>query len=247
MHAVMLSAIGMILLVPSLSTFSMQQTQELAITLSLSGISFVLLMITLLLGTSSIFRDIDRRYIVSVLSLPLSRTSYLVAKFLSIVVFLLCAGVVLALGAFLVIHLVAAQTPSAVAVPWLTIALAIVSDIFKYILLSSVALLLSSVSTSFFLPFFGVVAIYFCGSASQGVFEFVSGEFGKGIHPLSQAMIKAVYYILPNFSAFDFKVQAIYALPVPQDSILQLLLYGFFYTGVLLGLSFWSFNRRQFS
>ena len=43
LHAVLLVAVGMILLIPALSSFSMQQTQELAITLSLSGISFVLL------------------------------------------------------------------------------------------------------------------------------------------------------------------------------------------------------------
>lgn len=247
LHAVLLVAVGMILLIPALSSFSMQQTQELAITLSLSGISFVLLLLTLLLGTSSIYRDVERRYVASVLSLPLKRTSYLMAKFLSVAAFLLLTGVVLSIGASLVIAMIAQKFPSEVAVPWLTIILAIAGDIFKYVLLSSVALLLSSVSTSFFLPFFGTLAIYFCGSASQEVFEFVSGEFGQGIHPISQAMIKAVYYILPNFSAFDFKVYAIYALPVSQDSLLLLILYGFFYVAIMLGLAFWSFNRRQFS
>ena len=79
------------------------------------------------------------------------------------------------------------------------------------------------------------------------MFEFVSGEFGQGIPPVSQAVIKAVYYILPNFSAFDFKVYAIYALPVSGDSVLLTVMYGALYTAIMLGLSFWSFNRRQFS
>ena len=243
----MLVALGMILLVPSLSTFSMQQVQELSITLSLSGISLVLLLTTLLLGSSSIFRDVERRYVASVLTLPMQRYSYLLAKFISIAFFLVVAGTLLALCACVVIKLASMQYPSEFAIPWMTILLAIAGDVFKYILLASLALLFSAISTSFFLPFFGTVALYFCGSASQEVFEFVTGEFGKGMNPLSQTVIKAVYYVLPNFSAFDYKVHAIYALPVPYVPVLLTLLYAVLYTAIFFGLAIWAFNRRQFS
>ena len=245
--AVLVTALVMILLVPSLSTFSMQQVQELAITLALSSVSLVLLIMTLLLGTTSIFRDIDRRYVAATLTLPIDRSTYLLAKFVAIIVFLAAATIIMAVGAIIVISLSAAQYPSEIPILWGNIFWAVVGDFFKFVLLSSIALLLSSVSTSFFLPFFGTLAIYLSGSASQEVFEFVSGEFGQDISPFAVKVIKGAYYLLPNFSAFDFKIHAIYALPISMPAMLLPLVYGVIYCGILLGLAIWAFNRREFS
>ncbi len=243
--AVLSTALVMILLVPSLSTFSMQQVQELAITLALSSVSLVLLTMTLLLGTTAIFRDIDRRYVAATLTLPLDRSTYILAKFVSMVIFLAMATAIMATAAIIVINLSVAQYPSEIPILWGNVFWAVVGDFFKFVLLSSVALLLSSVSTSFFLPFFGTLAIYLCGSASQEVFEFVSGEFGQDISPFALKAIQGAYYLLPNFSAFDFKIHAIYALPVSVSTVLFPLGYGFVYCGILLGLAIWAFNRRQ--
>jgi ABC-type transport system involved in multi-copper enzyme maturation permease subunit len=245
--AVLATALVMILLVPSLSTFSMQQVQELAITLALSSVSLVMLIITLLLGTTAIFRDIDRRYIASIMTLPIDRSTYLLAKFFAMIFFLAAATVIMSAGAIIVINLSAAQYPSEMPILWGNIFLAVAGDFFKFVLLSSVALLLSSVSTSFFLPFFGTLAIYLSGSASQEVFEFVSGEFGQDISPFALKAIKVTYYLLPNFSAFDFKVHAIYALPISMSSILLSVGYGLLYCVILLSLAIWAFNRRQFT
>ena len=244
--AVLVTALVMILLVPSLSTFSMQQVQELAITLTLSSVSLVLLLMTLLLGTTAIFRDIDRRYVATVLTLPLDRSTYLLGKFFAMIISLAAATIIMAVGAIIVINLSAIQYPSEIPILWGNIFWAVVGDFSKFVLLSSVALLLSSVSTSFFLPFFGTLAIYMCGSASQEVFEFVSGEFGQDISPFALKVIKGAYYLLPNFSAFDFKIHAIYALPISMQSVLFPLAYGVVYCGILLGLAIWAFNRRQF-
>jgi ABC-type transport system involved in multi-copper enzyme maturation permease subunit len=112
-------------------------------------------------------------------------------------------------------------------------------------LLTGVAILLSAVSTSFFLPFFGSLAVYLAGSASQEVFEYISGQFGKDIPESSLFMIKGAYYLLPNFSAFDFKVHAVYVLPVSGTAVLFPCLYFVTYTSILLGLAVWVFNRRE--
>ncbi|MGB9082605.1 MAG: ABC transporter permease subunit, partial [Desulfuromonadaceae bacterium] len=89
--------------IPSFSLFSMRQVQELSITLSLSAISFVLLVFTLLLGSSSVWRDIDRRFTTSLLGLPLSRTSYVLGKFCGISLVIICCGLLLGIIALGVI------------------------------------------------------------------------------------------------------------------------------------------------
>ncbi len=235
----------MLFLVPSFSSFSMRQVQELAITLSLSTISMVLLVMTLLLGSSSIWRDIERRHTASILTLPISRDSYLLAKFLSIAIFIVLAGVVLAAAAAVMISLAATQYPSDLPLAWGNIVLAIGADVLKYLLLSAVAVFFSAVSTSFYLPFFATLVVYLAGSASQEVFEYVSGQFAQQIDPAQVAVIKGVYYLLPNFSAFDFKVHAVYALQVSSQAFLFPLCYAIVYGGIVLGAAVWVFNRRE--
>jgi len=243
--AVFCVALAMILMVPVLSNFSMRQVQELSISLSLSTVSGILLMVSLLLGSSSIWRDVEHRYTTSVLTLPLSRSTFLLSKFFGIVLFLLICTVILGLGSAIVISVASATYPSEVAIHWQNIFLVLVGDFLKFMLLTSFALLLSSVSTSFYLPFFGTFIIYLCGNASQEVYEYATGEFGK---ELGQVAIKAVttaYYLIPNLAAFDFQTQAVYGLTVPWMDVVYPILYALVYTAILLSLAIFAFNRRQ--
>ncbi len=235
----------MFLLVPVFSLFSMRQVQELGITLSLSAISVTLLLLAVFLGATSVWRDIERRYANAVLGLPLARSSYVFGKFAGIALFLLAGAFILGAVALLVILLVAYQYPSEAPVPWGNIAAAIVADGLKAILIAAVALFFSTLSTSFFLPIFGTLAIYMAGSASQEVIEFVRGDYGLELAPLSRLAIEGLYYLLPNLSVFDLKVQAIYDLPLEPATLFLSCAYFFVYTAILLGLSAWTFNRRE--
>ena len=245
LHAVLGVALVLLLLVPVLSGFSMRQVQELSITLSLSAISLVLLVVTLLLGTSSVWRDVERRYVASILTLPISRATYLLAKFCSMAIFLLLCGMILAAVTCVVVPISAAQYPSDLPIAWGAILVAIAADVLKYLLLAGIAILLSTVSTSFFLPFFGTLAIYLAGSASQEVYEFISGDFGRQAGPLAMGTVKGAYYLLPNLAAFDFKVHAVYSLPITAESMALPLVYASTYSALLLALAIWVFNRRE--
>jgi Cu-processing system permease protein len=245
LHAVLGVALFCMFLVPVFSSFSMRQVQELAITLSLSAISGILLILATVLGASSIWRDIERRYATSVLSLPVSRAAYVIGKFFGIAIFLIVSAVLLGLLSAVVIVIASMQYPSTTPVHWTTLGLCIAADCMKYILLAAVALLFSCVSTSFFLPFFGTIAFYFAGSSSQEVFEYISGELGRTISGPVKFLVKGLYYLLPNLSAFNLKIQAIYGLSLSMSGLLYTLLYFLLYTSILLFVSVWFFTRRE--
>lgn len=244
-HALLGVALLLFLLVPTFSVFSMRQVQELSITLSLSAISVVLLVLATFLGGSSVWRDVERRYINSVLGLPISRAQFLMGKFYGIVSLIVGCALLLGLVSLVVIALSSAQYPSTQPIPWLNIVAAIGFDALKYILLAAFATLFSALSTSFFLPYFGTLSVYFAGSASQDVFEYISGDYGHSISPLFKAMVKVVYYLVPNFSAFDLKVQAVYGLPLAPAGLGYTVLYFLVYLAILLLLSIWTFSRRE--
>lgn len=245
LQVLLVCALFIFLVVPALSLFSMRQVQELSVTLSLSAISFILLILTVILGSSSVWRDLDRRYLASILGLPVSRTSYVIGKFAGMVAFIVIGCIVLGLVATAVISLVSTQYPSDIPVKWFQIWIAILSDGVKYVLVAAVALLFSSLSTSFYLPFIATLVIYFCGSASQGVYEYITSDYGKTLSTLTRTVINTIYYCIPNFSAFDFKVQAVYALPVSFQGLLFTGIYFLIYTGIILLIAVWAFNRKE--
>jgi len=237
----------LLLLVPVLSQFSMRQVRELSITLSLSFSSFVLLVLGLLLGTTTLWRDIERRYTAAVLGLPLTRNSYLLGRFFGLALFVFLCGLVLAAAGCLVISFHAGQMSSGLSLCWLNIVAAFGGDVLKSLLVIALALMFSTVSTSLFLPVFGTLGIYFAGSASQEVMDYLSSPDGQSLPVVSRLLAKAFYYLLPNFEVFNFKVAAVYGLPLSVESVLYAVGYFSVYVALLLFFAVLLFNRREFA
>lgn len=245
LHALFVCALLLLFLIPLFSLFSMRQVQELSITLSLSAISFILLVFTLLLGSSSIWRDVEKRYTTSVLGLPISRTYYVLGKFAGLSIFIAAAALVLGGISLTVIAISSSQYQSELQIVWGNIIAAIAADTLKYILLGACALFFSSVSTSIYFPFFSTLSVFLAGSASQEVFEYLAGDYGKSIHPFIKMAVNGLYYLLPNFSAFNLKVQAIYSLSLDYSGLAYTFVYFLVYTSLLLGISIRAFARRE--
>lgn len=239
---------ALLFFIPSVSTLSMRQVTELSITLSLSLISFILLLLSVFLGATTLWKDIERRYTFSVLSLPVSRTEYLLGRFCGVSLFLFLTTFVLGIIACAVIKMSASAYPSTAGQPliWWYIIIAIFASTLKYILLVAVALLLSTVSTSFFLPIFGTICVYFTSSITQQVYEFVRSPASiKTIIPVVKYVAIAAYYIMPNFAGFDLKINAIYGVVPDIDGLLLTFFYFVSYTTIILGGAAFVFERRE--
>lgn len=233
------------LLIPVIASLSMRQVTELSLTLSLSLISFILLLLAVFLGATSIWKDIERRYAFSVLGLPLSRQNYLLGRFGGTALFVLITTTFLGIAAFVAVFYSSSIFPSERPIVWSTMALCILFDALKYILLIAVAFLFSTVSTSFFLPVFGTIATFLVGGITQQVFEFVNTPASSSLSPIVRQLARYLYYILPNFGAFDLKVNAIYGLPIPVNGIFLTVIYFVVYVGVVLSAAAAIFSRRE--
>lgn len=243
-QGIMVSICGF-LLIPVVASLSMRQVSELSLTLSLSLISFILLLLSVFLGGTSLWRDIERRYTFSILGLPLSRQSYLLGRFGGTALFILLAATVLGVFAVTVVLYSSTFYPPDRPIVWSTVVLCITFDALKYILLIAVAFLFSTVSTSFFLPIFGTLATFFTGGVTQQVYEYIHSPASKNLSPAVKQIANGLYYLLPNFGAFDLKVNAIYGLPVPAAGLLLTVAYFAIYVGILLSLSAVIFLRRE--
>jgi len=234
------------LFIPSAASLSMRQVTELSITLSLSLISIILLLLSVFLGATSLWKDMERRYTFSVLSLPISRTSYLLGRFFGLALFLVLTSVVLGTVSLLVIKVASSLYPPERPIIWGYLVLAIIFATLKYILLVAIALLLSTVSTSFFLPIFGTICTFLASGVTQQVYEYVNSPASQQtVAPLLKAAANGIYYLLPNLAGFDLKVNAIYSIAPNLQGLLLTLGYFMAYTAILLGTSALLFQRRE--
>lgn len=244
LHGILFASL-VFLAIPALSTLSMRQVTELSLTLCLSLVSFILLVLAVFLGGVSLWRDVERRYTHGVLTLPHGRTRYLLERFAGTALFLLGTAVFLGLLSILVVSLVAGNYPPDRPVAWLAVVAALGFDVLKSLLLIAFAVLFSSVSTSFFLPVFGTIAVYLVGGASQQAYDYVLSPAGQTLPSLVQAAAKVLYYVVPNLAAFDLKVNAIYALPLDPGALALTFGYGVLYTAFVLIVAAAVYSRRE--
>lgn len=237
-------ALLLVVLIPGFSLLSLRQVQELAVALSLSGTSLFLLVCSVFLGATSIWRDLEKRFAVAILALPLSRRDFVLAKFFSLCFFLFLAILILGLLSAIGVRLAAAHVPPDRPLIWLNFLVSFGMMGIKYALLIAITLALSALSTSFFLPVFGSLGIFLAGSASHQVVEFLLQSPEK-FSPIFIQLVQVLHYIVPNFSAFDYQVYAIYGLPISWSEVAMSLLYGTTYIILALTLAAALFNRRE--
>jgi len=233
------------LVIPVVSTLSMRQVTELSLALSLSLVSFILLLLAIFLGGISLWKDVERRYTHNVLSFPQSRARYLLERFSGIAFFLLGVAVALGLLTVVVVLFVAGHYPPDRPVSWAAVIAAVGFDVVKCLILVAFALFFSALSSSFFLPVFGTIAIYLAGGATQQVYDYLLSPAGKSLPRFAQAAGSILYYLLPNLAAFNLKTNAVYALPLDWPTLALTAGYGLVYITFVLLAAIIVYSRRE--
>jgi hypothetical protein len=72
-------------------------------------------------------------------------------------------------------------------------------------------------------------------------------DYGATISsPVAASIAKAIYYVVPNFAAFDVKLQVVHAQPIPLRYLALTSLYGVTYVAFVLLAASIIFSKRDF-
>jgi ABC-type transport system involved in multi-copper enzyme maturation permease subunit len=116
-----------------------------------------------------------------------------------------------------------------------------------FVLVTSVIFFFSSFTSSTFLALGLTLVVYLIGQSVEDIKQFLAaGAEGVAVSPLFSGMVTVAYYAFPNLAALDFKTQAAHGLPVTPSTVVWSILYGAFYTGVMIASAGWIFRRREF-
>jgi ABC-type transport system involved in multi-copper enzyme maturation permease subunit len=216
--------------------------------LGLGAMSLFGLFMAIFIGIGLIAREIERRSIYGVLAKPVQRHQFIVGKYLGLVATLLVNLAVMAMAYYAVLGYMGwilpesavKAAPAPAADPRLMLAVLMIAC--ELALVTAVALFWSTFSSSALL------------SAALTAGLYVAGQFGADLKNLDQVVESPVagaigtglYYVLPNFAAFDIKTQVVHALPIERGYLLLTAGYALVYVTLLLVASVLIFSRRDF-
>ena len=210
------------------------QRETLVKDIGLSFIDVFGVLLAVLMATSLVHDEIDRRTVYVVLARPIRRRDYVAGKYLGLL-------------------LMSAANLGILAIAFLAL-LAVVLGRVEVGLLASVGLsfLQVSVITAFALLFTTVSTPLLATIGS--LFVFVAGHLLTDVHlfasrfagPVAGRLLEAMTYVLPNLDHFDAKGEFVYGTGVSPAFLLLALAYAACYALLLLLLSALAFERREF-
>lgn len=228
----------------------MRDVQKIILDISLSAVSLAGLLIPFFLTISLLSRDIEQRTAFTILAKPISRSHYILGKYLG--VSLLTCLVIAVLSCFTLLTIQISQVIYPVHLfsdlKYSGIVVACFMILAGILVLNSCVFFWCSITTSSFLATLLAIATYLIGQTSEDLVRFMSLEnSGVAVSPLTEKTVQAALYTFPNLAAFDFKHQAGYGLIISSQEIAFALIYALAYISAMLILSMLIFSKRDLS
>jgi Cu-processing system permease protein len=233
-----------------IATMIPQDAGKVVVDMTLSTISFTGLLLVLFIGINLMAKDLDKRTIYSVLSRPISRSQYIIGKFIGMVILICVTIAALSVMSIANLFLLKMMIPETfVRLSSSTIVLAVLLIVLMLTLLSAVSFLFASFTSSSFVTLVLTIITYIIGTSLNGVKALVESsqqEIGFTVAPVTVKLIQSAYYIFPNLSLFDIKLQAAHGLTVHSSFIAWTVLYGLVYIVLSIALSALIFSKKEF-
>ncbi len=202
--------------------------------IGLASISILSFMIAILVGTSIVHKEIDRRTIYTVLAKPVERWEFIVGKFLGLgaTVSLLMGGMTML---FVIINLVVAKGFEA------GLLIAVLLSWMEVLLLIGLSILMSTVASPILGAIFSLL-LYVIGHTSADLKQ-LAGRFGSGS---LKVITNAIYYALPNLEYLNVRSKVTHGVEVDATYVAFASSYALLYVVVFLVIAILVFERKEF-
>lgn len=233
--------------------------------ISLASVSFFGALVAVFVGTSLIYREIDKRTIYTVLSKPVERWQFVVGKYLGLMAVVGC--VVLGMGVIAsgAVALAAATQEGQGTVQWGMFWAAILLTFFEMMVVTALAIFFSSAASPILAAVFTFCG-YLIGQVTPSLLAMVEysapEEHLQNVDPVTAMVMKLhwllgpvgwfFYTILPNLTYFQLRNRVVYGPPLDRGQygfdgeIGMAALYAVCYSLGVLVLAVLAFDRRRF-
>jgi len=220
----------------ALGWISIGQNIKIVKDISLAATSLFGVLIAIFVGTSLVYKEIDKRTIYTIICRPMRRYEFVLGKYLGLawlLAIVTCAMTVVA-SAY-TIFLGGSIDP--------TFFMAVLLIYWELLLVTAFAVLMSSLTS----PILGaliVFSMYIVGHATTILVD-LPKHFEVGKLRILRPLMELSYYVIPNLSNFNIRGEAANEVPVSISYVGWALLYGSVYTAVLLVLASLAFEDKD--
>lgn len=200
----------------------------------LASIDFFCILIAIFTGINLVYKEIDKKTIYNILSKPISRSTFILGKFLGLALTLFVALFAMA-GIFFIFLLISTgEMDVKVLIYFFLLYL-------ELLIITSISLMFSSFSTPILSSIF-TISIYLIGTVSWTFNTFKDQIKG----PTERIIAYFFYYLMPNLEKFNIKNQIVLKLELEGYWLANSILYAVIYTGALLAITIFIFNKKEF-
>lgn len=238
LYVIFVFAILMCLLSIILGSLSIGNNLKIILDFGLGSINIFGVILSIFIGTSLVFKEIDRKTIYIILSKPIDRWEFILGKFFGLALTLTILVALMSI-VFFILLLLYNVSLSQIYLAFVSIIMILV----ELYLVIAVALLFSSFSSP-------LLSMVFTGCIwAIGHFNPVMLMLAQYSHSdLLVNLVTFLHYLLPDLSKFNIKNNIDnldYVLNLTQIGLI--LGYGALYTSVVLMISVISFEKREFN
>ena len=223
--------IGMVLLAMTVGNITFGYADRVVRSIGLSGVSITVDLMALLVGVSLIHEEIDRKTLFVVLARPLSRSQYVLGRYLG----LLAATFIMLVGLSIVFAIVLTLVRGSLTTLDV-VALALAFP--EAAILGGIGVVLSCFTT----PSLGAgmgLGVWIISTATDDLVRLTQG-IGIG-----HDILVAVSWILPSLARLNFREAVVYQQQIAMFDVAAAATYGFVYAGALAALSAIVLSRRE--
>ena len=190
-------------------------------------------LIAMFLGVSLVWKELDRRTVYTVLSKPIPRWSFVLGKYLGLILTLIVEiGILLAF--YIVLMMFKQGFPPGVVFVSMAMLLLELS------LLTAWATLFSTYSSPMTASAF-TLAIFVIGHLADDIWVFGNSVDIEAVRQIS----RVIYWVTPNFETFNIRPYAVHELPTPWERVWPAIVYGVFYIVAVLTVASGIFARKD--
>jgi len=209
--------------------------RQVVINLGLTAVSLFGLAIAIFIGIGLVSKEIEKRTLYTLLSRPVRRWEFIVGKFAGLSLTLLVNTALMAIGVFGALLYVSRTFTRADAY----VLVAIYFIVLQFVVVTAIALLFSSFSTSIMSAVFAL-AMFLIGTFAEDLRAFAALPHGP---PRLLAM--GLAYLVPNFAALNVITPVAHGEAVAGSLVLMNTLYALLYATAAVSAAVLIFERRN--
>ncbi|GAB1722762.1 MAG: ABC transporter permease subunit [Nitrospira sp. CR1.1] len=217
-----------------LADLSITEHHKVIADMGLAAINLIGVIIAIFVGISLVNKEIERRTIYTIMARPISRTFFILGKYLGLALTLF-VNLAIMMAVFLL-------TLWLYHVPVERSLFQAVELIFVEILVVTAIALFFSTFTSTTLSAIFTLGLYVIGHLTADLRSMVVNSENGTV----KAVVDMLYYLCPNLEMLNIKGQAAVGIVVAPEYLVLASLYGLLYAGLLLAGACLVFQRRDF-